>query len=54
MLTCLIDGMSSPEIADKFGISPNTVANQRASIIRKAGVKNTIDLIRLALEDRNR
>lgn len=54
ILTCLIEGMSSPEIADQFGISPNTVANQRASIIRKAGVKNTVDLIRMALEDRNR
>lgn len=54
ILTCLIDGMSSPEIADRFGISPNTVANQRASIIRKAGVKNTADLIRIALEGRNR
>lgn len=54
ILNCLIDGMSSPEIADRFGISPNTVANQRASIIRKAGVKNTADLIRIALEGRNR
>jgi DNA-binding NarL/FixJ family response regulator len=54
ILTCLIEGMSSAKIADQFGISPNTVANQRASIIRKAGVKNTVDLIRMALEDRNR
>lgn len=54
ILTCLIDGMSSPEIADRFGISPNTVANQRASIIRKVGVKNTVDLIRIALEDKTR
>lgn len=52
ILTCIVDGMSSPEIADHFGISPNTVANQRASIIRKAGVKNTADLIRLALESK--
>ena len=51
ILTCLIDGMSSPEIADKFGISSNTVANQRASIIRKSGVKNTVELIRKALEE---
>ena len=51
ILTCLIDGMSSPEIAEKFGISANTVANQRASIIRKAGVKNTVDLIRVALHE---
>ncbi|GAB3994925.1 response regulator transcription factor [Spirosoma daeguense] len=52
ILTCLIDGMSSLEIAEKFSISPNTVANQRASIIRKAGVKNTADLIRKALDQR--
>ncbi|MFD2932330.1 response regulator transcription factor [Spirosoma flavum] len=53
ILSCLIDGMSSPAIADRFGISPNTVANQRASIMRKAGVKNTVDLIRLALEEKS-
>jgi DNA-binding NarL/FixJ family response regulator len=54
ILTCLIEGLSSPEIAERFGISANTVANQRASIIRKAGVKNTIDLIRIALEEKSR
>ena len=53
ILNCLIEGMSSPEIADRFGISPNTVANQRASIIRKAGVKNTADLIRMAMEEKS-
>ncbi|CCH02329.1 two component transcriptional regulator, LuxR family [Fibrella aestuarina BUZ 2] len=51
VLTCLIEGMSSAEIAAQFGSSANTVANQRASIIRKAGVKNTADLIRLALSE---
>lgn len=53
ILNYLIAGMTSSEIADRFGLSPNTVANQRASIIRKAGVKNTADLIRLALEEKN-
>ena len=52
ILTCLMDGMSSPEIGERFGISPNTVANQRASILRKAGVKTTVDLIRQALEEK--
>lgn len=52
VLNCLIDGMSSPEIAKQFGVSANTVANQRASIIRKSGVKNTADLVRLALSER--
>ncbi|GAB3881566.1 response regulator transcription factor [Spirosoma agri] len=53
ILTCLMDGMSSQKIAEHFGISANTVANQRASIIRKAGVKNTVDLIRVAMEEKN-
>lgn len=54
ILTCLTEGMSSQEIARHFDISTNTVANQRASILRKVGVKNTVDLIRLALEEKNR
>ncbi|GAB3904544.1 response regulator transcription factor [Larkinella knui] len=52
ILTCLTEGMSSQEIAKKFEISTNTVANQRASILRKAGVKNTVELIRLALDEK--
>lgn len=52
ILTCLIEGMSSQEIAKHFDISSNTVANQRASILRKAGVKNTVELIRLALDEK--
>ena len=54
VLTCLAEGMSSREIAERFNISPNTVANQRASLMRKAGVKNTVDLIRLALKEKMR
>jgi len=54
ILTCLSEGMSSREIAERFSISPNTVANQRASLMRKAGVKNTVDLIRLALKEKMR
>lgn len=49
ILQCLTEGMSSKEIADKFDISSNTVANQRASIMKKANVKNTAELISLAL-----
>ncbi|WP_421831012.1 response regulator transcription factor [Larkinella sp.] len=53
ILTCLTEGMNSQEIAKKFDISTNTVANQRASILKKVGVKNTVDLIRLALEEKS-
>lgn len=52
VLTCLSEGMSSREIAERFDISPNTVANQRASIMRKVGVKNTAELVSLALREK--
>ncbi|TLV02719.1 response regulator transcription factor [Dyadobacter luticola] len=50
ILKCLIEGMSSKDIGEKFNISSNTVANQRASIMKKANVKNTAELISLALK----
>ncbi|WP_353718547.1 response regulator transcription factor [Dyadobacter sp. 676] len=50
ILKCLTEGMSSKDIAEKFDISSNTVANQRASIMRKANVKNTAELISLAMK----
>lgn len=51
ILQCLTEGMSSKEIAERFDVSPHTVANQRASIIRKARVKNTAELVSLALKE---
>lgn len=50
ILRCLTEGMSSKDIAEKFDISSNTVANQRASIMKKANVKNTAELISLAMK----
>jgi DNA-binding NarL/FixJ family response regulator len=49
ILKCLTEGLNSKEIGEQFKISANTVANQRASIMRKANVKNTAELISLAL-----
>lgn len=50
ILRCLTEGMSSKDIAEKFDISSNTVANQRASIMKKANVKNTAELISMAMK----
>ncbi len=52
ILQCLIEGLSSKDIAERFDISANTVANQRASIIKKANVRNTAELITLALNEK--
>lgn len=51
ILKCLTEGLSSKEIGERFEISANTVANQRASIMRKANVKNTAELVSLALKE---
>ncbi len=51
ILQCLTEGLSSKEIAQRFDVSPHTVANQRASIIRKARVKNTAELVSMALKE---
>lgn len=50
ILDCLKEGLSNNEIAKRFDTSPNTVANQRASILKKAGVKNTAELISLSMK----
>jgi DNA-binding NarL/FixJ family response regulator len=54
ILQCLTEGLSSKEIGEKFEISANTVANQRASIMKKTNVKNTAELISLALREPRR
>lgn len=47
ILTLLSDGKSSNEIAQELFISVNTVRNHRASMLLKAKVKNTVQLLRL-------
>lgn len=47
MLDLLRKGLSSQEIADAFHLSKNTVDTHRRKMLRKARVKNTIELIAL-------
>jgi len=48
ILQLLIEGKSSTEIAEKLFISLNTVNTHRKSLMKKADVKKTIDLISFA------
>jgi FixJ family two-component response regulator len=50
VLDHLIAGSSSKVIARKFGISPRTVEDHRASIMRKAGVKTIAQLSIMVFE----
>ena len=44
----LVEGMSLNQVADKLFISPKTVENHRASIMRKLSLHSTLELVRYA------
>lgn len=48
IMRLIAEGRSSREIADQFFISPKTVDNHRANIMRKLGLANTVDIVRSA------
>ncbi|WP_435354505.1 response regulator [Emticicia sp. SJ17W-69] len=50
ILKYITEGLSSQEIAEKLSLSVRTVSNHRANILRKTDVKNTAELVRLAME----
>jgi DNA-binding NarL/FixJ family response regulator len=41
----MINGMSSPEIAEKLGLSTNTINNQKNHMIKKFGCKSSTELV---------
>lgn len=47
VLRLLVDGASNVAIARARGCSPRTVANQVASLLRKAGARSRFELIAL-------
>lgn len=49
----LVTGKSAKQIGLKFGTSPNTVRNQRASVLEKMGAESMADLVRMVLEGRS-
>lgn len=48
VMAMLAEGMPVVQAADKLFISPKTVENHRSNIMRKLGLRNTIDLVRYA------
>ncbi len=53
VLSLLIEGMTSSEIAEKLFISPRTVDKHRTNLLKKLGQKNTAGLVRYALQNKN-
>ncbi|MGE4553707.1 MAG: response regulator [Desulfovibrionaceae bacterium] len=48
VMRLLAEGLSTREVADRLYISPKTVENHRANLMKKLGLSNTIDLVRHA------
>lgn len=48
VMVLLAEGLSSHQVAEKLFISPKTVENHRANIMRKLGIHSTIELVRQA------
>lgn len=52
ILKLVVDGYSSPQIADKLFISPRTVDTHRTNMMQKLDIHNTASLVRFALENK--
>ncbi len=50
VLNAIADEMTTQQIADKLFISPKTVESHRMNLISKLGVKNSVGLVKLAME----
>ncbi len=52
ILTYLVDGLSSREIAEKLTLSVRTVDNHRANMMRRLQVRNAAELVKMAMEEK--
>jgi DNA-binding NarL/FixJ family response regulator len=50
VLKLIVDGLSSTAIADKLFLSKRTIDAHRNNILRKLEVKNTVELVKFALQ----
>lgn len=49
VLSLLADGLTNKDVADKLYLSVNTVACHRQNIMKKLGLKNTVELTKYAI-----
>jgi len=45
----IVDGISTPEIADKLNLSPHTVYTHRKNLMKKLKINSTSELVRYAI-----
>lgn len=52
ILKFIVDGSNSREIAEKLSLSVRTVDNHRGNMMRRLQVKNAVELVRKALDEK--
>lgn len=52
MLKLIVEGYTNPEIAEKIFLSPETIKGYRKNLLLKLGAKNTVALVKMALEQK--
>ncbi|WP_168063220.1 response regulator transcription factor [Candidatus Manganitrophus noduliformans] len=50
VLTLVAQGYKNREIAKKLGVAVKTLENHRVNIMNKLGLRNTVQMIRYAIE----
>jgi DNA-binding CsgD family transcriptional regulator len=50
VLPLLLDGLTTREIAQQLGITFKAAATRRTHILRRANVKNTVQLLKYAIQ----
>ena len=45
VMELVVEGLNSTEIAERLNLSPKTVENHRFSLMKKRGLRNTVELV---------
>jgi len=51
ILTFIVEGLSTKEIADQLNVSPRTVDSHRTNMLEKFGFKNSTQMVRVLTKD---
>jgi DNA-binding NarL/FixJ family response regulator len=51
VLKLITDGLNTPQIAEKLNLSFHTIESHRSNLLLKVGVKNSISLVKWAIEN---
>ena len=54
VLSLIVEGLNSRQIAERLFLSERTVSNHRANMLQKCHVSNTVELVKLYLDNANK